>query len=125
MKAFDRVPLMFGILLLLSFRADAHDPSMAHHEWFNAQGLFACGGGVNSCGCKAQLLLSRLESATRLALGPTSPLVRVEASQTGGRCRSSLLRNRSIQHLLGFVIEIARAISLDLIGDDRKQQMTR
>ena len=37
MKAFDRVPLMFGILLLLSFRADGHDPSMAHHEWFNAQ----------------------------------------------------------------------------------------
>src|SRR5258706_921076 len=76
MKAFDRVPLMFGILLLLSFRADAHDPSMAHHEWFNAQGLFACGGGVNSCGCKAQLLLSGLESWTRLALGPTYPLVR-------------------------------------------------
>src|SRR5258705_479786 len=49
----------------------------------------------------------------------------VEASQTGGRCRSRLLRNRSIQHLLGFVIEIARAISLDLIGDDRKQQMPR
>jgi hypothetical protein len=22
---------------VLSFRADAHDPSMAHHEWFNAQ----------------------------------------------------------------------------------------
>jgi hypothetical protein len=37
MKAFDRVLLIFGILLLLSFRADAHDPSMAHHEWFNAQ----------------------------------------------------------------------------------------
>ena len=36
MKAFYRVPLIFGILLL-SFRADAHDPSMAHHEWFNAQ----------------------------------------------------------------------------------------
>ena len=37
MTAFDRVLLIFGILLLLSFRADAHDPSMAHHEWFNAQ----------------------------------------------------------------------------------------
>ena len=37
MKAFDRVLTTFGILLLLSFRADAHDPSMAHHEWFNAQ----------------------------------------------------------------------------------------
>ena len=39
MTAFDRVLLIFGILLLLSFRADAHDPSMAHHEWFNAQGM--------------------------------------------------------------------------------------
>jgi hypothetical protein len=29
MTAFDRVLLIFGILLLLSFRADAHDPSMA------------------------------------------------------------------------------------------------
>ena len=37
MKAFNRVLTMFGILLLMSFRADAHDPSMAHHEWFNAQ----------------------------------------------------------------------------------------
>src|SRR5258708_5790723 len=37
MKAFDRVVTTFGILLVLSFRADAHDPSMAHHEWFNAQ----------------------------------------------------------------------------------------
>src|SRR6266436_8878797 len=37
MTAFDRVLLIFGILLLLSFRADAHDPSMAHPEWFNAQ----------------------------------------------------------------------------------------
>src|SRR5436190_15267841 len=37
MKAFDRVLSTFGILLLLSFRADAHDPSMAHHEWYNKQ----------------------------------------------------------------------------------------
>ena len=37
MKAFDRVLAMFGILLLVCFRADAHDPSMQHHEWFNAQ----------------------------------------------------------------------------------------
>jgi hypothetical protein len=35
MKAFGRV-LTFGILLL-SFGADAHDPSMPHHEWFNKQ----------------------------------------------------------------------------------------
>ncbi|MFL6819027.1 MAG: hypothetical protein ACJ8EF_13900 [Bradyrhizobium sp.] len=37
MKAFGRVLMIFGFLLLLSIRADAHDPSMAHHEWFNAQ----------------------------------------------------------------------------------------
>ena len=37
MKAFDGVLTTFGILLLLSFRADAHDPSMAHHEWLNKQ----------------------------------------------------------------------------------------
>ncbi|XSC43866.1 hypothetical protein ACF1BQ_039790 [Bradyrhizobium sp. RDT10] len=37
MKAFGRVLTMFGILLLVSFRADAHDPSMPHHEWFNRQ----------------------------------------------------------------------------------------
>ena len=36
MKAFGRVLTTFGILLL-SFRADAHDASMPHHEWFNAQ----------------------------------------------------------------------------------------
>ena len=35
MKAFGRVLTTFGILLL-SFRADAHDASMPHHEWFNA-----------------------------------------------------------------------------------------
>jgi hypothetical protein len=49
----------------------------------------------------------------------------VKAGQTSGHCRSSFLRSRSIQHLLGFVIEIAKAISLDSIGDDRKQQMPR
>ena len=37
MKAFGRVLTTFGILLLVSFRADAHDASMPHHEWFNAQ----------------------------------------------------------------------------------------
>ena len=36
MKAFGRVLTMFG-LLLVSFRTDAHDASMPHHEWFNAQ----------------------------------------------------------------------------------------
>src|SRR5439155_24877339 len=36
MKAFGRVLTMFGILLV-SFGADAHDPSMPHHQWFNAQ----------------------------------------------------------------------------------------
>src|SRR5258706_10593473 len=47
----------------------------------------------------------------------------VEAGQTRGHRRSSLLRNRSIQHLRGCVIEIAKAIGLDSIGDDREQQM--
>jgi hypothetical protein len=37
MKAFDRALTTFGILFLLSVRADAHDPSMPHHEWFNKQ----------------------------------------------------------------------------------------
>ncbi|MCK1516135.1 hypothetical protein IVB22_27055 [Bradyrhizobium sp. 190] len=37
MKAFDCVLMTFGILLLLSIRADAHDSSMPHHEWFNKQ----------------------------------------------------------------------------------------
>jgi len=37
MKAFDRVLTTFGFLLLLAVRADAHDSSMPHHEWFNKQ----------------------------------------------------------------------------------------
>src|SRR5258708_25803523 len=49
----------------------------------------------------------------------------VKASQTGGRYRPRFLRNRSIHHLLAFMIEIAEAISLDSIGDDRKQQVPR
>src|SRR5258708_846854 len=47
----------------------------------------------------------------------------VKAGQTGGHCRSSFLRNRSIEHLPGSVIEIAKAVSLDSISNDRKQQM--
>jgi len=39
--------------------------------------------------------------------------------------RPSFSRNRSVQHLLRLVIEIVKAISLDTIGDDRKQQMPR
>jgi len=35
MKAIDRV--LMCTLLLLSFRAEAHDPSTSHHEWFKAQ----------------------------------------------------------------------------------------
>ena len=35
MKAFDRV--LMCTFLLLSFRAEAHDSSTAHHEWFNKQ----------------------------------------------------------------------------------------
>src|SRR6267154_3549148 len=49
----------------------------------------------------------------------------VKAGETGGRYRPGFFRNRSVQHLLGLVIEIAKAISLDSIGDDRKQQMPR
>src|SRR6266478_3090748 len=45
----------------------------------------------------------------------------VKAGETGGHCRPSFLSNRSIEHLLGFVIEIAKAVSLDSIGYDRKQ----
>src|SRR5260370_37148343 len=37
----------------------------------------------------------------------------VKAGQARGHCRASPLRDRSIQHLPGFVIQIARAISLD------------
>jgi hypothetical protein len=37
MKAFGPVLTTLGVLLLLAVRADAHDPSMPHHEWFNAQ----------------------------------------------------------------------------------------
>src|SRR6266481_8634794 len=48
----------------------------------------------------------------------------VEACQTSGHCRSCFLRNRSIQHLLSLVIEVAKTIGLEPIGDDRKQQMS-
>jgi len=37
MKLVDKLLCLFGLLLLFSFRALAHDPSMAHHEWFNKQ----------------------------------------------------------------------------------------
>jgi len=37
MKAFHRVAAISGVLLLLAGGADAHDPSMQHHEWFNKQ----------------------------------------------------------------------------------------
>jgi hypothetical protein len=32
MKLVDKLLCMFGLLLLFSFRALAHDPSMARHE---------------------------------------------------------------------------------------------
>jgi hypothetical protein len=44
----------------------------------------------------------------------------VKAGETGGRYRPSFFRNRSIQHLSGCVIEIAKAIGLDSIGNDCK-----
>ena len=37
MKAFGRVLVIFGLLVLVSIRVDAHDPSMPNHEWFNKQ----------------------------------------------------------------------------------------
>jgi hypothetical protein len=49
-----------------------------------------------------------------------STLLLVEAGQTGGHCRPCLLRNRSIEYLLGCVVEIAKAFYLEAIGDDRK-----
>src|SRR5258708_26270092 len=49
----------------------------------------------------------------------------VKAGEMGGRYRPSFFRNRSVQYLLRLVIKIAKAISLDSIGDDRKQQMPR
>ena len=45
----------------------------------------------------------------------------VKASQTGKHCRSGFPRVCAIQHLLSLVIEIAKAIGLEPIGDDRKQ----
>src|ERR1700704_5069034 len=39
----------------------------------------------------------------------------VKAGQPGGRCWSSFVCNGPIEHLPGFVIEIAKAISLDAI----------
>src|ERR1700680_2116693 len=48
----------------------------------------------------------------------------VKAGQAGGHCRSGFLRNGSIQHLLSLVIEVAKTIGLEPIGDDRKQQMS-
>ena len=47
----------------------------------------------------------------------------VKAGKTGAHCWFFLLANRSIEHLLSWVIEITEAICLEPIGDDRKQQM--
>src|SRR5258708_5133325 len=47
----------------------------------------------------------------------------VEAGEPSGRYRASFFRNRSVQHLLRLVIEVTKAISLNPIGDDCKQQM--
>src|SRR5258705_8321740 len=61
------------------------------------------------------------QDRTGSKLGP----LLVKAGQTGGHGWSCFLRSRSIQHLQRCVIEIAEAISLEPIGDDRKQQMPR
>jgi hypothetical protein len=47
----------------------------------------------------------------------------VEAGQPGGHCRFGFLRRRPIENLTGCVVEIAKAIGLEPIGDDGKQQM--
>ena len=75
MKAFGRVLLIFGILLLLSFRADAHDPSMAHHEWFNAQEM-------TPAARKASVFLGNLAATTATYSRPVSGLVKI--AQTSG-----------------------------------------
>src|ERR1700736_4284403 len=53
------------------------------------------------------------------------PYILVKAGQSGGHCWSFFLRNRLIQYLQGCVIEIAKAIGLESIGDDCKQQVPR
>jgi hypothetical protein len=45
----------------------------------------------------------------------------VKAGQTGRHFRSAFFRNRSIQHLFGFVIEVAGSIGLELTGNDPEQ----
>src|SRR6266436_6226066 len=49
----------------------------------------------------------------------------VKVGKTDGGCWPRFLCNRSVQHLPRLVSEIAKAIGLDAIGDDRKQQMPR
>jgi hypothetical protein len=56
------------------------------------------------------------QNRARSKLGPFL----VKAGQAGGHCRSGFARNRSIQYLPGCVIEVAEAVSLEPIGDDRK-----
>src|SRR5258708_14976835 len=61
------------------------------------------------------------QDRTGSKLGP----LLVKAGQMGGHGWSCFLRSRSIEHLQRYLIEIAEAISLEAIGDDRKQQMPR
>ena len=49
-------------------------------------------------------------------LGP----ILVEAGQTGGHRRFGFLCNRPVKNLPGCVVEIAKAVGLEAIGDDRK-----
>ena len=74
MKAFGRV-LTFGILLLLSFRADAHDPSMPHHEWFNKQEM-------NPAARNGSVFPGNLAATTAMYSRPVSGLVKI--AQTSG-----------------------------------------
>src|ERR1700676_3774123 len=72
------------------------------------------------------LMQDRLLPARRNHLQRTAgPYILVKAGQSGGHCWSFFLRNRLIQYLQGCVIEIAKAIGLESIGDDCKQQVPR
>ena len=75
MKAFDRVLTTFGILFLLSLRADAHDPSMPHHEWFNKQEM-------NPAAQLGSVFPTSPAAATATYSRPASGLVKI--AQTSG-----------------------------------------
>jgi hypothetical protein len=56
--------------------------------------------------------------------GQFGPLL-IEADETRGHRCAGVLCVRSIKNLLGLVIQVAKSIGLDSIGDDCKQQVPR